>query len=143
MQLWRISKSEFAGDTSGEGARLHGGRWTPVGYPAIYTAEHPALAGFEKLVHAGVSIVDAPLGHELVAFVVADDDASVTHIPHVPDMPMDIGEQWLDAAHTLLLRVPSVVVPQSWNYVINPHHPDFSSVQLRRYGLFVYDKRIK
>lgn len=142
MRLWRISKTAFASDTTGEGARLYGGRWTSAGLAAIYTAEHPALAGFEKLVHTGISIVKAPLDHELVAFAIPDD-ASVTEVPHVPEMPMDVGDQWLRAGTTLLLRVPSVVVPESWNYVINPRHAEFASVPLHSHGLFVYDRRIR
>lgn len=142
MRLWRVSKAEFAKNMNGEGARLYGGRWSPAGYPAIYTSEHPALAGFEKLVHTGISIIKAPLDHELVAFTLPDD-ASVTSVSHVPDEPLYIGEQWIKANKTLLLMVPSVVVPESWNYVVNPRHPEFAKVKLNNHGLFVFDRRIR
>lgn len=141
MRLYRISVRRHADDLSGEGARRNGGRWTPAGFPALYTAEHPALAAWEKLVHIGLSLDTAPLGYELVGIDVPDD--SIMRIPHVPNDPVKVGRDWLQGGETLLLRVPSVTVPHSWNYIVNPAHPAMDGVSLERLGAFVFDARVR
>ena len=121
MRLYRVAQERYAEDLSGKGAELYGGRWTPAGYPVIYTAEHPALAGFEKLAHAGIGVTNAPLAHRLIVLEVPE--GAVERVAHVPHDPMQAGQAWLDAGDKPLLRVPSVVVPYAWNYLINVRHP--------------------
>lgn len=140
MRLYRIATPAYVANLSGEGARLYGGRWTPAGYPAVYAAEHPALAGWEKWVHAGLAWEDAPLGYELAGIDVPDS-VEITRIAHMPNDPAEVGRAWIDGGETLLLQVPSVVVPCSWNYILNPQHPAMGHVSLVRLGIFVFDSR--
>ncbi|MES1930265.1 hypothetical protein SADO_13458 [Salinisphaera dokdonensis CL-ES53] len=111
-----------------------------MGYPAIYTAEHPALAGFEKLVHGGIDLASARLAHRLIVLDVPGGD--VERVAHVPNDPIDVGQAWLDAGDKSLLRVPSVVVPYAWNYLINVLHPAMADLTVSDNVAFVFDGRI-
>lgn len=143
MRCYRIVRSPYASDLTGEGARRYGGRWTPAGFPAIYTSEHPALAAWEVLVHLGNGALDiAPLEHHLVA-VEVPDDACTTRILHVPHEPMATGRDWLRSGDSLILSVPSVVIPEARNLIINPLHPDMGEVGVVDLGVFVFDARIR
>ena len=143
MRLYRIARYEYAIDLSGEGARLYGGRWTPAGYPALYCAEHPALAAWEIVVHHGLVPETAPLDHHLVRIDVEIGAHEITRIPNVPHDPERTGRDWLDTADTLALRVPSLVVAESWNYVINPLHSGIERVEACDLGVFVFDARLR
>jgi len=140
MRLYRVAQQRYAEDLSGKGAELYGGRWTPVGYPVVYAAEHPALAGFEKLVHGGIGVANAPLTHRLIVLDVPEAD--VERVAHVPNDPIDVGQAWLDAGDKPLLRVPSVVVPHAWNYLINVLHPAMADLTVSDNVAFVFDGRI-
>lgn len=140
MRLYRVAQARYAADLSGKGAELYGGRWTPAGYSVIYTAEHPALAGFEKLVHAGIGVTRAPMNHRLV--VIDVPDVTIERIAHLPNDPVEAGRAWLDADDKPLLQVPSVVVPYAWNYLINVRHPAMAEITVSENVAFVFDKRI-
>ena len=140
MRLYRVAQQRYAEDLSGKGAELYGGRWTPVGYPVIYTAEHPALAGFEKLVHAGIGVAKAPLKHRLVVLEVPG--AEIERVAHVPNDPVEVGQAWLDAGDKPLLQVPSVVVPHAWNYLMDVRHPLMAKLKISENVAFVFDRRI-
>jgi RES domain-containing protein len=140
MRLYRVAQERYAADLSGKGAELYGGRWTPAGYPVIYTAEHPALAGFEKLVHTGIDVTKAPMSHRLV--VIDVPDVAIERIAHVPDDPVEVGRAWLDAGGKPLLQVPSVVVPYAWNYLINVRHRAMAEITVSDNVAFVLDRRI-
>jgi len=141
MRVFRIAHQRFVDDLSGEGARRNGGRWTPPGWHAIYASEHPALAAWEKLVHMRLNLDTTPLNYELAALDVPDNNRQ--RIPHVPDDPQSVGKTWLQQRETLVLEIPSMVVPYSWNAIINPQHPAMSEVVLQRLGTFVFDPRAR
>jgi len=140
MRLYRVAQERYADDLSGKGAELYGGRWTPVGYPVIYTAEHPALAGFEKLVHAGIDVTKAPLSHRLIVIELPDVD--IERIAHMPDDPVEAGRAWLDAGDKPIMQVPSVVVPFAKNYLVNARHPTIAGIAIVENVAFVFDRRI-
>jgi len=140
-RCYRVALRAYAADLSGEGARLHGGRWTPVGYPAVYTAEHPALAGFELLVQNRIAIDHAPLDFELVAIDLYDS-VTMRRITHVPADPTAVGEAWLSEGKEAVLAVPSVVVPAATNYLLNPTHPPIRDASATSLGAFVFDPRL-
>lgn len=141
MRVFRIAHQRYADDLSGEGARRNGGRWSPAGWCAIYASEHPALAAWEKLVHLGLNLDNTPLNYELAALEIPDNNRK--RIPHVPDDPQAVGKSWLETGDTLTLEIPSIVVPYSWNAIINPHHPAMAEVALQRLGAFVFDPRAR
>jgi RES domain-containing protein len=134
----------------GEGARLNGGRWNSEGVAAVYTSSSLALAALEYLVH--VDIEDVP--DDLVAMAIeVPGDAGLTSVA-VGDLPADwnkgpdhpacvaIGDAWLADGATLLLRVPSAVVPEDWNLLINPRHPRARDVAVRSVRPFAFDPRL-
>jgi len=134
MRVFRIAPERFALDISGEGARLNGGRWNPVGKPVLYTAESPALAMLECI--AFFAVTGAPPNLILVTLEIPDD-VSISR-PAITDLPTDwaalpkvpstkaFGARWIEEAAASCLQVPSVVVPVGcgWNYVLNPLHPE-------------------
>lgn len=122
------------------GARRFGGRWTLSGYPALYTAEHPALAGFEKLVHAGVAITVSPLDYRLIVLTIPTD--SIDRVQHMPADPLTVGTAWHEAGEYLALEVPSVVVPYANNLLINCRHPRATDISIHDDVGFALDARL-
>lgn len=150
MQLFRIAKTQFIGDLSGTGSRLHGGRWNQKGTALIYASESRALAALEYLVHFPMALVPTDLS--ILRIDVPDDtDVKTVQMASLPkdwraypppqDLPA-IGTKWALSNETLLLRVPSVVVDAEFNYLINPTHPEFKRIRPRRPQAFVLDQRL-
>lgn len=148
MELFRIAEEQFAGDRSGEGARLYGGRWNPKGVPMIYTAESVALAVLEVLVR-----ISTPKHYFRVRYEMPDGASCETValaalpenwlLPYPNTHLIKTGRQWALEKRTLLLRVPSAVVHgEGWNYLINPLHPEFSTVVIADIAPFRYDSRL-
>ena len=118
--------------------------------PAVYTAAHLSLAVLEILVHVAA---EEDLPTDLVAISVdVPDDLGVEHI-RVDELPpdwrrtpapavlADRGTAWLTAASTAVLAVPSAVIPAESNYILNPAHPDFRRIVVRRAERFDLDPR--
>ncbi len=151
LSAWRIVQERHAAEAfSGEGARLYGGRWNSPGIPMIYRAQSRALAALEMLVH-----LDSPrLLRSFLLFEVTFDDAPVAAInpadlpanwrdEPVPPSTQAIGNAWVANAATPILRVPSVLIPQESNFLLNPRHPQMSKVQFRKPERFAFDPRLK
>ena len=153
MKLFRLAKDKpgkyRADDLSGNGAALAGGRWNPIGMRAVYTSLNPSTAVLEVRVHSSGFIPAANLF--LVELDVPDE---LVHNGHEPKLPADwnelmipastiaIGRHWLSAANAVAMKVPSVVCPADWNVILNPVHPDFTSVQVTRQEAFSLDARL-
>lgn len=133
---WRIVKSKHAGEAfTGEGARIHGGRWNSAGSSVLYTAGTLSLAILEMLVH----VQSRELLERYVTFKV-EFDASLVATVLPSDLPAGwgrspistavrrVGDDWLKRGGSPVLRVPSVIVPSEWNYLLNPAHPDFNQI---------------
>lgn len=147
---WRIVKTRFAADAfSGEGARRYGGRWTSAGHPVVYTAEHASLAVLEVLVHLG-----SPRGLSAYSILRCEFDPGMVQ-PLDPDLlPADwraspapaslrlIGDRWLIEQQSLILGVPSAVIPLEHNYLINPAHPEFARLTPGEPEAFLFDPRL-
>jgi RES domain-containing protein len=137
--VWRICRRPFA-DLSGDGARLYGGRWNAPGRPLIYAAETAALAVLEVRVHLDLDWDMLPDDYVLVAIDTAAIVAETIREP--PDHPRAIGEAWIESRRSALLCVPSWIVPESYNVLINPTHPDALSIQLGPVRPFRFDRRL-
>jgi len=138
IEAWRIVRKRFAAEAfSGEGARLYGGRWNRPGTAMVYTAGSRALALLEILVHLRRSSLFA----DYVLIPVQFEAALVTPVEEL-GLPMEwdqepptaatqvLGDEWLASGERPVLSVPSVVVPQERNYLLNPAHRLFGQVQL-------------
>jgi len=150
MRAWRIAPAPWATDKVCKGSRDYGGRWNPVGMAALYAGSTPELCALEYFVHLS-GPVHPPL--KLVAVDIPDDpelmlEVSTTALP--PDwnsLPVSAGSQsfggrWLAQAQQLVLLLPSVIVPESRNLLINPAHPRYRDVRLTILRDFAFDGRM-
>ena len=129
MQLWRISQQP---GLTGIGGTKVDGRWHNKRF-IIYAAEHPALAMVEVLAHMRLAATAMPITLRLLAINVKKG-ANITPSPSLPtgwqaNQPTTrtIGNAWLDSGNGLLLKVPSAVLPKSYNYLVNPLHKQAAS----------------
>lgn len=148
MDVWRIS--EFA-DLSGRGGELYSGRWNHAGDAIVYCAEHPALALVEVLVNLGLDQMPETL--QLTRIDIPDDVPWTDIEEHssvagmAPDHPERLASSralWAGFVETNrfpVLKVPSVIVPYSFNYLINPRHADASRIIIASQERFALDPR--
>jgi RES domain-containing protein len=150
--LWRIAADTpgyTAEELSGKGALVQGGRWNEKGTPAVYLSSSIALACLETLVH--LAAAGLPLNRYLVRVEV---DAAVWAAREklksarvgwdaVPPgrVSIEAGQKWLAARSAVLLEVPSVVVPEETNVILNPRHPDARKVRAAKLRKWTYDGR--
>ncbi len=150
MRAWRLSRFRDPTATfSGEGARRFAGRWHPAGVPVIYTSSSLALAALETLAHAEIR----HLKSVRYAFGV-DVPPALIEEPDLASLPADwnnptnshharaFGAEWAHSYRSVVLVVPSVLVPQERNLILNPNHPDFSQLSLDGPILFAFDPRL-
>jgi len=136
MQVFRIAKTRYINDLTGIGARIYGGRWNHKGIGVIYSSENRSLATVEYLVHVPLSIVPTDLSIaclEIPDRIIpeqiskADLPSNWRDYPAPPELD-ELGTNWALANDSLLLRVPSAVVENESNLLINPMHPDINYV---------------
>ncbi|MFC4161740.1 RES family NAD+ phosphorylase [Chitinimonas lacunae] len=153
--VWRIAADTpdyTADDLSGTGAKITGGRWNRTGVPMLYCAENVALACLETLVHLKAS--GLPLNRYLVRIDIPDPVWAAARKLTAESAPvgwdampvgkvsLDFGDAWAASLASAILLVPSVIVPDEQNILINPLHPDarqLSATKLRRWA---YDSRV-
>ncbi|WP_428539139.1 RES family NAD+ phosphorylase [Rhodopila sp.] len=138
MLAWRLCRRAYA-DLSGEGARRFGGRWNSAGRPLVYLAEHPALAALEMRVHLDLPFELLPVDYVLMQVVVPDNPDRV--FASAADR-VETGDMWLTEAQSCALLVPSVLVPHSWNVLLNPRHPDAGQAAVHTIEAFGFDPRL-
>jgi len=149
MLVYRIGKTRHSRDLSGEGARLHGGRWNHILVPCVYTSSSRALAVLEFTVN--VNIDDIPRALSITTIEIPDSitELKLSEIPGdwnrcpSPTSTKDMGSKLLKDAATPILKLPSVIIPSEFNYLLNPAHPDSAKFKIIAVEDFVYDIRIK
>ncbi len=147
---WRITKRKHAKTAfSGAGARKYGGRWNGPGVAVVYTAQTQSLAVLEMLVH-----LDGPDLLQRYVLIGVEVDASLVQEVVPSDLPQNwradpapatlrtIGDRWIKAASSVLLQVPSTLVPAESNFLINPAHPDFKTLEIGDAITFDFDQRL-
>lgn len=149
MTLWRLTTARYAETAfAGEGARLYGGRWNSPGRAVVYLAGSLALAALEILVH--VKSHDE-LGKYVKIRVEASEGlaSGVEALPEnwqqgrASDETRSLGDRWLEVRETPLLRVPSVVIPEEHNYLLNPQHAGFRELTIGEAEPFSFDPRLR
>lgn len=144
-EVYRLVRADRAGDAlSGEGARLYGGRWNPPGTAVVYASESRALAVLETFVHL---TVEARAMRFFLCAIVLPRRPRLRRIPpsRRPRALRDsqnIGREWVASDAAVALVVPSVIVPQETNYVLNVSHAQFSQVAVRKRERFSFDERL-
>jgi len=139
MLAWRVCRRPFA-DLSGEGARRYGGRWNSPGRPLVYAAETAALAVLEVRVHLDLDWSVLPDDYVLLAIDLFTLEPET--IAGFPDDPRAAGDAWLASGASALLRVPSGIVRESSNILINVAHPDAKRIAVGSVRPFSFDERL-
>jgi RES domain-containing protein len=148
MLLYRITRCVHARDLNGTGARLYGGRWNNIGRAMVYMASSRALAALEALVHLPTAII--PDDFCLVTIDVPDDVfvADTQLFPPnwnaypEPEILKRTGDFFLKEGKHLLMKVPSAIVKEEYNYLLNPSHPKAGKAKILKSEPFVFDERL-
>jgi RES domain-containing protein len=147
MIVYRISNELYKEDISGNGAAINGARWNSQNIRMLYTGEYISLCILESLVH--LRNQDIPVRQYLLTIQIPDgehQDILVTKLKsnwqQHTSYSQWIGDQFISGGQRLILKVPSVVVPQEHNFLINPLHKDFKKVKLVNTELLELDKRL-
>lgn len=152
IEVWRLVRTRFCPSPpsafSGDGAAIAGGRWNRKGTPAAYASWSRSLAILEIL--ATIERADAPTDYAFASASLAEED--VMRLPSLPqdwrrparsDATVEIGERFLAEGTALAVAVPSAIVPQEFNYLINPLHPRFGAMRIAKsLETFTCDARI-
>jgi RES domain-containing protein len=156
IETWRIGTDTpdcTADDMKGVGAKMTGGRWNRKGTALVYTSSTRALACLETVVH--LSAGGLPLNRYLVRIEIPDDVWAKRQTLTEKTAPvgwdalpsgkvsLDTGDQWLSGGASCLLEVPSAIVPEELNVLINPAHTDAARITATKVRKWQYDKRIK
>lgn len=149
MNAWRIVRRKHAESAfSGYGAEKFGGRWNTPGRRVVYVSSSQALAALETLVHLNPAV---PL--EYVIFSLKFPASLVARIA-APDLPGNwrdepppvscqaAGDSWVTKARHAVLQVPSVLVPDGENFLLNPDHADFGKIEIGDPEPFPFDPRL-
>ncbi len=152
IEVWRLVRSAFCPSPrvafSGEGAAIAGGRWNRRGTRVAYASQTRSLAILEIL--ATIDRVDAPSDYVFVSATLEEGEIerlatlpATWRAPARSDSSIEIGETFLTEHKHLALAVPSAIVPQEYNYLINPRHPAFESLRVaENLEPFSFDARI-
>ena len=152
MRVWRICKAEHAATAfTGEGAMLYPGRWHHAGTAVVYCSESRALAALEQLVHLHRNrlpphfvcfAVEIPEGvHDPRGKSRGSARPSGIGNPGPLDL-RDIGTHWAESGESIVLQVPSAVVPREHNFLVNPRHRDFGRLAIGDPEPFEFDERL-
>jgi RES domain-containing protein len=146
---WRLTKTRYLATAwDGDGARTSGGRWNSVGIAVVYTSAALSLALVQTLIHVTSGVLPAytavPIEFDDALVEVADTGELPRNWRDQPAPPATraIGDTWVGSSKSALLRVPSVVVPIEFNYLVNPRHADFGRIRIGAPMPFPFDPRL-
>jgi len=148
VEVYRICLAKYAGELFASGVR---GRWNIKGSFVIYTAGSRALACLENVVHrSGEGLTD---NFRTLVIELPDDlyieNISATELPadwqKIRKYPITqaIGDDWYKRGASAVLRVPSSIIPEEFNYILNTRHSDFPKIRIKSTEEFFFDPRIK
>ena len=150
MIVYRITKKEHAA-LDGLGGLYGPGRWHRKGILVIYASEHASLAAWEKIVHVA-SFENLSTNLLLVKIEIPDEIEIQTVPTHVLVKGWDsfpfcnetvsYGTSFLQNKEYLALKIPSAIIPDEYNIILNPLHPDLQACKVISSSPFIFDKRI-
>lgn len=151
LTAYRICKTRYAATWfDGEGAFRFGGRWNSRGTRLLYTAGSLSLAALEMLVHLNNEEVLLSYSYATAEF----DDRLVLPVEKFRALPenwsdspppieiQQIGDDWAQSNASVVLRVPTSVLPVEFNYLVNVRHAEFSKIKLGKPQSFTFDERL-
>jgi RES domain-containing protein len=150
MEVFRISKKEYSAP-DGIGGLYYPGRWHEAGHRVVYTSQFRSLAALEYLVHLSSSSF-LQLGFVMTTIFIPDDVPS-DHISYEMlgtkwtdqnniIVTRKLGTNFLEKGEKLILKVPTAIVPEEYNFIINPVHPDFKLCKVIFNKPFTFDFRL-
>lgn len=136
ITAWRLHEKKHADHAlDGEGAKRRGGRWNNAGVPIVYAAESLELAQQEVLeprdeppAPGSLLVIELSFPEDFVASLDPAQLPPDWRSDRAPAALRDIGDAWARDARSAVLRVPSAMVEEMVNYLINPRHPDFARI---------------
>jgi RES domain-containing protein len=145
--LWRVSNYETL---DGVGGLYVSGRWHTKGQPVIYCTQNPATALLETLVHIEIDSEDRPERFQVLRMEGPDSlsiekvEAGSLSANWADDMSITqtIGDRWLGEGRSLLLQVPSVLVPETWNVLVNTQHAEANLLKITATYEHAFDVRL-
>ena len=149
MKVFRISKCNFIEDLSGTGAALYGGRWNSKGVYILYTAATASLALLETIVHTSTIPKE---GFCLLELEIPDSKILEINEKQLPagwrkfPSPAALkktGDSFYRDRQYLALKIPSVILPEEFNFLINPEHPGFKKIRIIKKTRLSIDERLK
>ncbi len=152
MQVYRITKQKYAKDISGRGAELYGGRWNPIGIPALYTSENRALCALELLVHTPKEML--PPSYSILSLDIPKSLVNQIITLHVNKLgkgwdslqpenwSMEIGKKYFQDLNAFGIRVPSTIIKEENNIILNPLHEKFQDIKIISISEFKIDQRL-
>ena len=150
MIVYRVGRTKRAGDLTGAGSRLNGGRWNHMLTPCIYTSESRALALLEYTVNVNIDEIPRALSFTIFEISGAGiQELKEEELPGnwkevpAPSSTKDFGTALLKAAKSPVLKIPSIVISEEFNYVLNPLHTESKKFKILDIKDFVFDVRIK
>lgn len=141
MVFWRISRHH---DLNGIGGLRAAGRWHHAGCAIVYLADSPASSLLEVCVYTSAN--DAPPAFTLLKIEGPEIYIQSVRTDELPDdwrarveVTRDLGSVWLERNHSVVLRVPSVVLPETMNYLFNPSHPNAAEFRIVQAIAYPFD----
>jgi RES domain-containing protein len=149
MLVYRVGKTKHSNDLSGEGAKINGGRWNHKSIPCLYASESRALSLLEYTVN--VNIEEIPRALSITTIEIPNDEILIVNeaslpgdwkaVP-APSSTKDFGSNLLKTSKKAVFRIPSSVLPEEYNFIINPIHQN-TGIKIVSIKDLVYDVRIK
>jgi RES domain-containing protein len=150
MIVYRICKTRYAKDLNGVGARKYGARWNQPGCECLYTSESRALALLEFTVNTNINEIPRALSIVTIDFGKAGiQELKESQLPGnwkafpAPASTREFGTLLLKAAKTAIIKLPSSIIPNEFNYILNPLHATHKSFKIIDIADYAYDLRIK
>ena len=148
MIVYRITNTHYKDDIVGTGAKLSGARWNMPGTSMLYTAENISLSALEILVHIGLN--DIKNFYHLLAIFIPDDaiikeintDKLKPHWYEDEDYTSYMGTEFIKTNNSLVLKVPSAIIAEEHNFLVNPNHLDFKKIKIKKSKPFTFDERL-
>ena len=150
MIVYRIDRAKRKNALlSGIGAEKIGGRWNEIGTRAVYTSQHISLSYLEVVMHLDIT-EDLPSDRILVHIEVPDD-ISIYELKKLPknwntfpynSRTQEIFTKFVEDNKYAVLKVPSAIVRDEFNYILNPRHIDFSKIKVVKIQKFTFDSRL-
>ncbi len=147
IKSYRIVKRKLVGTAfSGEGSRLYGGCWNSPGVRVVYTSGSLSLALHEWRVHLAqwpmppVMVIEIEFAASLI-WSPARLPANWSRTPY-PKTTAAVGDNWIRSSRSAVMKLPSATVPDEFNYLVNPAHPDFPRIRIGKARLFEIDARL-